>query len=230
MATDTATSTRSARIIDTGKRKYIPGLEITHADGRTEVSKGNRAVKAQYVAFRFHVDSPDEVFATTHARRDLAENYIPTGKKEHAPSWGLVEIVEVQPYTDEDEAPEAAAEPTEVDEDEAPEATPGCGCMTEADPIDPQGPERVLTHSAACPAHPEFDEDLERSRADAEAQRARLVERFRGLGDEEGHEHPAVLAISSRAWGAAGEEATDEVERNLSYARRVSNILAQLQP
>ena len=187
MATDTATSTRSARIVDTGKRKFIPGLEITHSDGRTEVSKGNRAVKAQYVAFRFHVDTPDDVWATTHARLDLAQNYIPgSGRQEHAHQWGLVEIVEVEPYaedTDEEEAPE-------VDE----------------------------------------DQDLAKAKADAETQRARLVEFFRGLGDEEGYEPPAVLAISTKAWFAAGKESIDPVERYMSYARRVSNILAQLRP
>lgn len=39
-----------------------------------------------------------------------------------------------------------------------------CDCMTETDPLDPEGPERVLMHSLACPLHPEHDEHREARR------------------------------------------------------------------
>ena len=38
-----------------------------------------------------------------------------------------------------------------------------CGCMTETDPLDPDGPEVVLTHSLSCPEHPEHDTEEEES-------------------------------------------------------------------
>lgn len=34
--------------------------------------------------------------------------------------------------------------------------TARCLCMTEPDPLDPEGPERVLTHSTTCREHPEY--------------------------------------------------------------------------
>lgn len=36
-------------------------------------------------------------------------------------------------------------------------STTTCDCMTETDPMDPEGPERVLTHSLGCVEHPEYD-------------------------------------------------------------------------
>lgn len=32
-----------------------------------------------------------------------------------------------------------------------------CECMTEPNPLDPDGPEVVLTHSSRCPLHPDYD-------------------------------------------------------------------------
>lgn len=33
-----------------------------------------------------------------------------------------------------------------------------CDCMTETDPLDPDGPEVVLIHSSLCPEHPDYDD------------------------------------------------------------------------
>jgi hypothetical protein len=32
-----------------------------------------------------------------------------------------------------------------------------CECMTEPDPFDPAGPEKVLQHSGRCPDNPDYD-------------------------------------------------------------------------
>jgi hypothetical protein len=34
---------------------------------------------------------------------------------------------------------------------------PDCGCMPEANPYDPKGPDITLTHSPECHLHPEYD-------------------------------------------------------------------------
>lgn len=36
-------------------------------------------------------------------------------------------------------------------------SAPQCSCMTERDPLDPDGPERVLIHSLSCPLHPDYE-------------------------------------------------------------------------
>jgi hypothetical protein len=66
---------------------------------------------------------------------------------------------EEQPLDGCEECAEEEEEDQEDEGDDRPSAAPpaGCGCMTEPDPLDPQGPERVLTHSSGCEFHPEYD-------------------------------------------------------------------------
>lgn len=91
-------ATPTARIINVGKRKFIPALEVTRPNGTVDVSKGNRAVAAKYVSFNAHTSQPDAIGWSTHARRDLAETYSPNGSK-YADQWIKVAIVEVEPHT-----------------------------------------------------------------------------------------------------------------------------------
>ena len=89
--------TPTARIENVGKRKYIPALVVTLPDGTVETSKGNRAVKAHYVAIRRERED-GHMFHTSHARWDLAMSWDPLGKGQDTVNriWELVEVIQVE--------------------------------------------------------------------------------------------------------------------------------------
>ncbi len=94
----TTAPTATARIVNAGKRKFIPALEVTMPNGDVEISKGNRAVNATVVAIRAHVDTPDAHFFTAHARLDLVADYSPTGRARDRDRWILVDVARVEQY------------------------------------------------------------------------------------------------------------------------------------